>query len=530
MAPARVAAARLLLPVTGMPGGSGGPGAPRRAGRRRCRCSGRSPTARAACRSRRARPRCSPTTASRPRSPPAGASPGWWRRSTAPPRSAARPPPRSAWRSTPTCSRPPSDMSGGYEVRTPDGSVPGTGAAAAGAWLASVRDAARGRCVLALPYADADLLATSRGNMSDLTTAARTLGERRIADLLGVRPGARTPPRPAGRPGRRAQPGRPRGRRRPVARRRRRDAGRRGPPGRRRPVRRRGRRPPRWRWPPIRSPGEALAPRPAASDAFDEPGGHRRRARDAGRARRRHPARPRRGPAPRPTPRRPCSPRPPTGPPTRTRPRPCSPVSGTSPGAAWSRPSTPGPCSPPVRRADRRCRRSRSARGTGWPSPTSRRPILDEIRGVRDDQRDLLAASRQDHTGAPTPSDFVEPLTGALLRSLSAAGRGDPALQRAAADDVAAQMRTLRGMVHVVQPGGELLARVERRAAAAHRREPAAGRGGRHGRTGAHAGGARVARPGAPRARVRQRAVPGRPRRRAVRAVHRRRHRSHARG
>ena len=80
--------------------------------------------------------------------------------------------------------------------------------------------------------------------------------------------------------------------------------------------------------------------------------------------------------------------------------------------------------------------------------------VLDEIRGVRDDQRDLLAASRQDHTGAPTPSDFVEPLTGALLRSLSAAGRGDPALQRAAADDVAAQMRSLRGMVHVVQPGG----------------------------------------------------------------------------
>jgi hypothetical protein len=80
--------------------------------------------------------------------------------------------------------------------------------------------------------------------------------------------------------------------------------------------------------------------------------------------------------------------------------------------------------------------------------------VLDEIRGVRDDQRDLLAASRQDHTGAPTPAEFVEPLTGALLRSLSAAGRGDPALQRAAADDVAAQMRTLRGMVHVVQPAG----------------------------------------------------------------------------
>ena len=46
----------------------------------------------------------------------------------------------------------------------------------------------RGRCVVALPYADADLLATSRGNMSDLTTAARTLGARRTAELLGVTP------------------------------------------------------------------------------------------------------------------------------------------------------------------------------------------------------------------------------------------------------------------------------------------------------------------------------------------------------
>ncbi|MFC5066354.1 DUF6049 family protein, partial [Actinomycetospora atypica] len=94
--------------------------------------------------------------------------------------------------------------------------------------------------------------------------------------------------------------------------------------------------------------------------------------------------------------------------------------------------------------------------GPGTPTSVSDQSpaVLDRIRRVRDDQRDLLAAIRQDRVGSPTPSEYVEPLTGALLRSLSAAGRGDPALQQAAADDVTAQMRTLRSMVRVIQPAG----------------------------------------------------------------------------
>ena len=42
--------------------------------------------------------------------------------------------------------------------------------------------------MLALPFADADLVATSRGNLTDLTTAAGTLGTRRVAEILGVTP------------------------------------------------------------------------------------------------------------------------------------------------------------------------------------------------------------------------------------------------------------------------------------------------------------------------------------------------------
>ncbi|NMO90280.1 hypothetical protein [Actinomycetospora sp. TBRC 11914] len=339
------------------------------------------------------------------------------------------------------------DMSGGYQVHTATGDHPGAGAQAAGAWLASVRDAARGRCVLALPYADADLLATSRGNMSDLTTAARTLGEQRTAALLGVAPvpGATVPAGglvdersladlagggarslvvdgatlaggvPAGAVGRFAGEG--------------------------------GTAPLAVATDPLA--GQALAPRPTASDGSTSPAGTAGglATQDAlGVVTLRALA---------------------AGPPTTTVLAPPVDWAASQPEAeallaGISDLAGRGLVSPVdagtllATGAARGTTLPQVALGSGDRSAASDQSpaLLDQIRGVRDEQRDLLAASRQDHTGAPTPAEFVEPLTGALLRSLSAAGRGDPALQRAAADDVAAQMRTLRGMVHVVQPAG----------------------------------------------------------------------------
>jgi hypothetical protein len=345
------------------------------------------------------------------------------------------------------------DMSGGYQVRTPDGTRPGTGAAAAGAWLASVRDAARGRCVLALPYADADLLATSRGNMSDLTTAARTLGERRTADLLGVTPVPDATAPAGGLVDERSLADLAGGGARSVVVDGATLAGGVPPAGVGRFAGEGGAAPLALATDPLA--GQALTPRPTASDASTSPAGTgaglatqdalgvvtlRALAADTAPA---------------------------TAPPTTTVLAPPTDwaadqaeaeallagvgdlarrglVAPLDVGTLLATAAARGPAVPPV------------ALGSGDRVAASDQSpaVLDEIRGVRDDQRDLLAASRQDHTGAPTPSDFVEPLTGALLRSLSAAGRGDPALQRAAADDVAAQMRSLRGMVHVVQPGG----------------------------------------------------------------------------
>jgi hypothetical protein len=345
-----------------------------------------------------------------------------------------------------------SDMSGGYQVRTPDGPAPGTGAAAAGAWLAAVRDTARGRCVLALPYADADLLATSRGNMSDLTTAARTLGERRTADLLGVAPVPDATAPAGGLLDERSLADLAGGGARSVVVDGATLAAGVPPEGVGRFAGEGGTAPLALVTDPLA--GQALAPRPTASDASTSPAGTgaglatqdalgvvTQRALAAGAA----------GAAA------------PTttvlAPPTEWAADQAEAeallagvgdlarrglVAPLDAGTLLATGAARGPAVAPV------------ALGSGDRVAASDQApaVLDEIRGVRDDQRDLLAASRQDHTGAPTPSDFVEPLTGALLRSLSAAGRGDPGLQRAAADDVATQMRTLRGMVHVVQPGG----------------------------------------------------------------------------
>ncbi|MGH3565363.1 MAG: DUF6049 family protein [Pseudonocardia sp.] len=78
-------------------------------------------------------------------------------------------------------------MSKGYAVRTPDGgAVPGTGGEVAKQWLDSLVAAARGGCVLALPYADADLVALNRGDLDELATRAVTDGRTTLADALGT--------------------------------------------------------------------------------------------------------------------------------------------------------------------------------------------------------------------------------------------------------------------------------------------------------------------------------------------------------
>ncbi|GAA4838357.1 DUF6049 family protein [Actinomycetospora corticicola] len=340
------------------------------------------------------------------------------------------------------------DMSGGYQVTSPTGPRPGAGAAVAGQWLASVRAAAAGRCVVALPYADADLLATSRGNMSDLTTAARTLGAQRTADLLGVTPvpdttvpagglldersladlaggGARalvvdgstlTGGVPAGGVGR--FPGAVGGSS-PLAVA--------TDPTAARAL---------DRGPDTAAPTggstaadgalatqdalavvalRALAPTPAAAPVLLAPPADWDVDGDAAAALL-------------------------AGLTDLTGRGLVTPVdAGTLVARAAADPATPAVALGP---GDRAAVSDQSS------------AVLDEIRGVRDDQRDLLAASRQDRAGSPTPAEYVSTLTGALLRSLSAAGRGDPALQQAAATDVAAQMRTLRGLVRVIQPAG----------------------------------------------------------------------------
>jgi hypothetical protein len=84
----------------------------------------------------------------------------------------------------------------GYQVRLPDGSTaPGTGGEAAGRWLDQLAAVARTGCVIALPYADADLVALTRGGMSDLAVGAITDGRTVLNDILQISavPGATWP-------------------------------------------------------------------------------------------------------------------------------------------------------------------------------------------------------------------------------------------------------------------------------------------------------------------------------------------------
>lgn len=78
-------------------------------------------------------------------------------------------------------------MQNGYDVRGTDGAiVPGNGGGVAGQWLAQLTAATRGGCLIALPYADADLVALTRGGESGLAAAAIKDGRQVVAAVLGT--------------------------------------------------------------------------------------------------------------------------------------------------------------------------------------------------------------------------------------------------------------------------------------------------------------------------------------------------------
>jgi hypothetical protein len=104
-------------------------------------------------------------------------------------------------------------MAGGYHVRTAGGIVDGRGATTAKTWLDRLKALTTGRCVIALPYADADLVALSGASEVDLQKLAinstapvaelakpvpplsgvywpvgGTLDQRTVADLVGSGP------------------------------------------------------------------------------------------------------------------------------------------------------------------------------------------------------------------------------------------------------------------------------------------------------------------------------------------------------
>jgi Family of unknown function (DUF6049) len=78
-------------------------------------------------------------------------------------------------------------MRQGYAVRAADGTItPGSGAQVAGTWLDSLIAAARGGCVVALPFADADLVTLTRADLGDLAETAVAGGRTIVADTLGT--------------------------------------------------------------------------------------------------------------------------------------------------------------------------------------------------------------------------------------------------------------------------------------------------------------------------------------------------------
>ncbi|WP_051385471.1 DUF6049 family protein [Actinokineospora inagensis] len=80
------------------------------------------------------------------------------------------------------------EMAAGYFVRAPDGSVfQGSGARTAQLWLDQVKDLTRGQCVIALPYADTDLVALTRAGTADLVSMAMSETSS-IEAVLGTKP------------------------------------------------------------------------------------------------------------------------------------------------------------------------------------------------------------------------------------------------------------------------------------------------------------------------------------------------------
>lgn len=81
-----------------------------------------------------------------------------------------------------------SAMRGGYLVREPDGSLrEGIGAASAELWLRQLREVTQGRCVIPLPYADADVVALGRADLPDLIKGALD-GANLVERELNVQP------------------------------------------------------------------------------------------------------------------------------------------------------------------------------------------------------------------------------------------------------------------------------------------------------------------------------------------------------
>lgn len=80
-------------------------------------------------------------------------------------------------------------MSRGYLVHTESGNVDGKGADAAKAWLSDVRSLVGGRCVVTLPFADADLDALTRVHPGDTGLVTRAAaGAATVQQLTGTTP------------------------------------------------------------------------------------------------------------------------------------------------------------------------------------------------------------------------------------------------------------------------------------------------------------------------------------------------------
>ncbi|GAA4932004.1 hypothetical protein EV188_103533 [Actinomycetospora succinea] len=339
-------------------------------------------------------------------------------------------------------------MSGGYEVRTPGGgTTAGTGAAAAGRWLDAVRTQARGRCVTALPYAGTDLVATTRGGQPDLTAAALSTGTRRVGDILQTTPVADTVWPAGGVVDERTAAALAAGGTRnllldgdvldgtlPTGALARLP----GTPG-----------PAAVTLDPVAA--EALGPRTDDDGDSTSPAGTSAplAAQDALgvlglRALQDTPA---------------------TGPP---------PVEVVAPPTDWAaddaeagallagiedltrlglaRPLDLGSVVAGVDATTPLPRGTLGARSRDVDAVQE--SVVARAAAARDRQRELLAATERDGVGAPSPSDYVEPLTDAILRSLSAAWRGDPAVQDAQVGAVERQVGDLRAAVRVVQPSG----------------------------------------------------------------------------